>query len=157
MSLGEIIISKPVLIGLHLGLAIIGIDAFLWLMGELVTGVKKMVRLKWASIIGLVGFILSWLAGGYYYVVYYGSLVKPAIKAGLAPWAHLVFMEAKEHIFLFIPPLVATVFLITWLNRETFTELELRRPTLILAGLIVFIGLAVGVFGFIVSAAARWG
>lgn len=153
----EILTNKPVLIGLHLGLAIIGIDAFLWLMGELVAGVRKMSRLKWASLLGLVSFLLSWLAGGYYYVLYYGSLVKPVIKAGLAPWAHLVFMETKEHIFLFIPPLAATALLITLLNRDVFTKAGLNRPTLVLAGLIVFIGLAVGTMGFIVSAAARWG
>jgi hypothetical protein len=43
-----------------------------------------------------------WIAGGYNYRTAYGSQVRPIILAGSTPWAHLVVMEAKEHIFIFL-------------------------------------------------------
>jgi hypothetical protein len=44
-----------------------------------------------------------WIAGGYNYLTVYGSQVKPIILAGPQPWAHKVVMEAKEHVFIFLP------------------------------------------------------
>src|SRR3989338_118583 len=149
----EILLSKPILIGLHLGFAILGIDAFIWLLGELIADVKKTFRIKLAAVLGLIGFLLSWLAGGYYYVKFYGPLVKPIIKAGLAPWAHAIFMETKEHIFLFLIPLAITVALLIFFD----TENKFKKLTARLTGLIIFIALLIGIMGYIVSAVARWG
>ena len=36
-------------------------------------------------------------------MVYYGGAVRRIIKEGDFPWAHLVFMEVKEHAFLLLP------------------------------------------------------
>lgn len=149
--------NKPVLIGLHLAFAIVGIDAFLWYLGELASGGGKHARLKLASVIGVIGFALSWLVGGYYYVVYYGKLVKPIIVKGTAPWAHAIAMEAKEHIFLFIIPLAITALILALVNKEEFENLKLRKTAMLLTGLIATLGLAIGAMGFIISAAARWG
>ena len=155
MSLLDFITNKPVLIGLHLGFAIIGIDAFFWVAGEIIAKANHALRMKLASLIGVAAFAASWLFGGYYYVVYYGSQVKPIIKSGLAPWAHLIVMEAKEHIFLFILPLAITVTLAAFLSKEDF--IGLRRSVLLVTILILSLGLAIGIMGFIISAAARWG
>ena len=57
----EILLSKPVLIGLHLAFAIIGIDAFLWLLGEIKNGSWRKVRLYWSAGVGVLSFLLSWL------------------------------------------------------------------------------------------------
>ena len=62
----ELLTYKPVLIGLHLGFGVLGIDGFLWLLGELLASSGNKVRMKYAAWIGLSGFSLSWLAGGYY-------------------------------------------------------------------------------------------
>ena len=157
MDLILFIQSKPVLIGLHLGFAIIGIDAFLWLLGKLKDGVGPRKSLVVTALIGTTSFILSWLAGGYYYVVYYGKLVKPIIKSGLAPWAHNIIMETKEHIFLFIIPIAVTIFFITLLNKEEMDEFELRQPAMWLSGLVAALALLIGAMGFVISSAARWG
>jgi len=148
----EILLAKPVLIGLHLGMAILGIDAFLWLAGEYAAGAMVTRRRVIAAVLGVIGFIGSWIVGGYYYVKYYGPLVKPVIKAGLAPWAHAIAMEAKEHIFLLIVPVAITVLL-----AARGTEPSIRRPTMWLALLISVMGLAIGAMGFIISAAYRFG
>ncbi|MEK7460782.1 MAG: hypothetical protein AAB647_01035 [Patescibacteria group bacterium] len=157
MDIITIFQSKPVLIGLHLGFAIIGIDAFLWLLGKLQDKNSSSRGQIVTAAIGLAAFVMSWLAGGYYYVVYYGSLVKPVIKSGLAPWAHAIVMETKEHIFLFIIPLATTVLLLTLIDQKDFDQLKLRRLTQGLAGLVAGLGLLIGAMGFIISAAARWG
>lgn len=158
MDLITIIQSKPVLIGLHLGFAIIGIDAFLWLFGKLRGhgGFSRRSQII-TAVIGTISFVFSWIIGGYYYVIYYGALVRPVIKSGTAPWAHNIAMEVKEHIFLFIIPLAMTVVFISLLDREKMAELKLRRLAGYLSITIVALGLLIGALGFIVSAAARWG
>src|SRR3989338_2979423 len=112
----ELLLSKPVLVGLHLGFAILAIDAFFWLLGEYVAKSQHYGRMTLAAMLGFLGFMASWIIGGYYYVTYYGPLVKPIIKAGSTPWAHTIAMEAKEHIFLFIVPVAVTVYLVSRLS-----------------------------------------
>ncbi|MEK7535512.1 MAG: hypothetical protein AAB590_00640 [Patescibacteria group bacterium] len=148
----EILLSKPVLIGVHLGLAILGIDAMLWLAGEYAALAMSTGRKVFAAVLGVIGFVGSWIIGGYYYVKFYGPLVKPTIVEGLTPWAHKVAMEAKEHIFLLIVPIVITILLAT-----RATESSIRKPAMWLAILVAVMGLSIGAMGYIISAAARWG
>ena len=157
MDFLTIIQSKPVLIGFHLGFAIIGIDAFLWLLGKLKDDGGSQKSTIITAAVGVISFIASWIVGGYYYVVYYGALVRPVIKSGLAPWAHNIIMETKEHVFLFIVPLAMTVLFITLLDKKEMEQLRLRRLALWLSGVVAVLGLLIGAMGFIISAAARWG
>ena len=157
MDVITILAAKPVLIGLHLGFAILAIDAFLWLLGEVVADAGSIRRRLIAAGVGLAGYILTWVIGGYYYVKFYGPLVKPIIKAGSAPWAHAIAMEAKEHIFLFAIPIAITVYFLARFNADELRTLGLRRNLVGLTGIAAGLGLSFGVMGFIISAAARWG
>lgn len=157
MLITDILTNKPVLVGLHLVFAILGIDFFLWLAGEVIANPVKRSRMLFVAGAGLASFLLSWLVGGYYYVNFYGTLVKPIIKAGSTPWAHAIAMEAKEHIFLLVIPLAATTFFLAFLKKNTIQENGLRMPFLILTLLIASIALSLGLMGYIISAAARWG
>ena len=157
MDIVAILTAKPVLIGLHLGFAILGIDAFLWLLGEIVADAGSLRRRTTAAALGLVGFVLTWLLGGYYYVKFYGPLVKPIIKAGNAAWAHAIVMETKEHIFLFAIPIAVTIYLLARLDANELRLLGLRRGFLRVTVIAAGLGLSLGVMGFIISAAARWG
>src|SRR3989344_1975890 len=148
--------NKPLLVGLHLGFAILAIDGFIWLFGELLARSGHRGRIMFSAVLGIVGFALSWLIGGYYYVTYYGPIVKPIIKAGSAPWAHAIAMEAKEHIFLFIIPMAFTALFAALLNRQTLDNSKIRKQLLVLIALIALVGLSLGAMGFIISAAARW-
>lgn len=139
-----------------MGFAIIGIDFFLWLLGEFIAESVKRFRLRIVALIGLVGFLLSWIIGGYYYIKFYGSLVKPIIKAGAAPWAHAVAMETKEHVFLFIIPMALTALFVSFLNKGQFSSYKLKVPTILFVGSMVAVALAIGAMGYIISAAARW-
>jgi hypothetical protein len=148
---------KPLLIGLHLGFAILGIDAFLWLLGEIVGNATSIKRKMYAAVLGLFGYTLTWIIGGYYYVVFYGPLVKPVIKAGGAPWAHAIAMETKEHVFLFAIPMAVTVYFLSRLETAELESMGLKKPFMFLVGLTAALGLSFGLLGFIISAAARWG
>lgn len=156
MNFLEVIQSKPVLIGLHLGFAILGIDAFLWLLGEVIANAGSVKRRLFAAGTGLVSFILVWVIGGYYYVKFYGPLVRPLIKAGSAPWAHAVAMEVKEHVFLFTIPIAVTIYLLSRFKADELKSLGLRKELIRLTIIITALGLSIGLMGFIISSAARW-
>lgn len=157
MNFVELITAKPVLIGTHLGAAIIGIDAFLWLLGEVLSSSGSPTRRARTALIGLFGYLISWIAGGYYYVHYYGSLVKPVIKASSAAWVHQISMETKEHIFLFTLPLAITILCLSYLDENQLKALKLKQPFTILIATVAGLGLFIGLLGFTVSAAVRWG
>lgn len=144
------------LVGLHLVFAILGIDFFLWLAGEIIANPARRTRMRLVAVLGVISFIGSWVVGGYYYVKFYGSLVKPVIQAGAAPWAHAIAMEAKEHIFLFIIPLALTATFLSFLKKEQLENYGLKNVFLILTLLVVAIALSLGLMGYIISAAARW-
>ena len=151
-----LLMNKPLLIGLHLGAAILGIDGFLWLLGELFAERVHVTRARIAGLIGLFGFIGSWLLGGYYYLNYYGSLVKPGIVAGTAPWGHKIAMEAKEHIFLFLVPMAFVAVAFLFVDPIMFESLRVKKGLRFLTATIAILGLVIGAMGYIISAAARW-
>lgn len=152
-----ILTNKPVLVGLHLGFAILGIDGLLWLAGEVIANPTKRSRMHFAAWLGVIGLVLSWIIGGYYYVKFYGTLVKPEILKGAAPWAHGIAMEAKEHIFLFLVPIVCLILCSVMADKEIFNQLKLKKPILTLTLITAVMGLSLGLMGYIISAAARWG
>ena len=133
-----------------------GIDAFLWVLGELMAGDVHSGRARFAGLLGVIGLLGSWLLGGYYHLNYYGTLVKPIILKGSAPWAHAIAMEAKEHLFLFLIPMAVTVLLFLMVDRATFATYRIKNSLRVLVGLIAVLALSIGAMGYIISAAARW-
>lgn len=145
------------LIGIHAAIGEFGVFAFLWVLVELINPTKQRVkRAKIAAAIGTAFFLISWLAGGYYYVTFYGPNVKPVIKAGPAPWAHAVIMEVKEHVFLFLPFLsLFTTALIFRHSRKLAKDSRTRISILLLCGLIILLGLLMAFMGYMISSGAR--
>jgi len=140
----------------HIILGLIGIGAFYAVWMGLLKKVSKFAFLLWSSLLGFLSFIASWLAGGYYYVEYYGGAVKPIIKAGTYPWAHSVVMETKEHLFLFLPILAALVFLSLALLKEAALENQgIKKALAYIAGFIVIMGIVITLGGVLISGAAR--
>ncbi|MBL4644326.1 MAG: hypothetical protein JKX80_00480 [Candidatus Pacebacteria bacterium] len=113
----------------------------------------------WGWTIGIASwsvflFFASWATSAYYYVVYYGSSVKPVIKAGNYAWAHTIFMEGKEHVFLIIPFLALTVTLALHVLKKN-PDPRLKFAVTLLASTLVILGLFVAISGIIVSGAAQ--
>jgi len=148
--------SLALLLISHIVIGLVGVAAsYLVVMGLL----KRELPLRFLRISSLVAFLsyqASWLAGGFYYVVYYGGFVKPVIKAGPYPWAHAFFTEVKEHVFLFLPFVSLTLFLTLWFMGDSLTEDKSLRRTVMLVALAAFlIGVYVTVSGVIMSGAVR--
>ena len=140
----------------HVVLGVLGVAAFylawMWLLKERpnASGLRK------ASLKGTIFLILSWLAGGYYYAAYYGGAVKSAIKAGPNPWAHAVFMEAKEHIFLFLPFLAVVLTVVIFSSGEDLSENRaLKSAAAALAGTLAILGIIITLAGTVVSGSVR--
>ena len=112
--------------------------------------------LKISSLTAFVAYITAWITGGYYYVIYYGGNVKPIIKEGPTPWVHLIIMEVKEHIFLFLPLLSFVVLLVVWLNGNKLQENRRLRNALALVALITLvIAVLMALGGVVISGSAR--
>ncbi len=145
------------LIGLHAGLGELGALAFLWVFVELFTGSESSAkRVKTAALIGVVFLLLSWVAGGYYYLSHYQTDVKNVIKAGPQPWAHSVITETKEHVFFFIPILAVLVWGLLRRYGDTLREdRRMARSIMLLAGLIVLLAFTMAGMGYLISSGMR--
>ncbi len=148
---------SDILIGIHAGLGELGAFAFLWALVELIEPTKSRIRrAKIAALVGVVALFAAWLVGGYYYVNVYGADVKPVIKEGPMPWAHEIFMEVKEHTFLFLPFLsIFALALISNYQGELARNNKARMSVLLVCGLIVLIALSMAGMGYMISSGAR--
>lgn len=141
---------------LHVIIAMIGVIAYAGVWMNLLKQKLPVRFLQWSSAVGFVSFIISWFAGGYYYAIYYGAAAKPVILKGNYPWAHTFFMEAKEHIFLFLPFLSAAMFITLFMaGGHLETEAPLKKALAWLAGVIAVLGIILAVSGVIISGAVR--
>lgn len=114
---------------------------------------KKVLRYAgWSFIF----YAITWVTGGYYYLTYYGSKVKPVILASAYPWAHTLMTELKEHLFLFLPFLAVVIYLVVRGQQQQLLEQpKIRRALLWLVGVDVVLGIVVTLAGASISAAAH--
>ena len=145
------------LIAIHAFLGEAGILAFIWVFVELLNPSKERInRAKFAALLGTIFFLLSWLSGGYYYVQDYGINVKPVIKEGPQPWAHSIFMEIKEHIFIFLPFLaILTLSIIKKYDKELLKNKNARKAILSLCIIIIIMGALMAGMGYLISTGYR--
>jgi hypothetical protein len=94
----------------------------------------------------------AWICGGYWYVHFYPA-EKALILSGPWPFAHNLFMETKEHLFLITGMLA---FLLPVTTREKlFSNAAARKLVLSVAALIVVTGLAVEGAGAVIEHGAK--
>jgi hypothetical protein len=106
-------------------------------------------RIKKLSLAVAALITISFLIGGYWYVVYYGA-DRDIIKAGNWPWAHNYFMEVKEH--LFFAMLLLSIYLPIAVHGITpLTNKKNKNLILGICVLIIFIGLFMEGAGGIIS------
>lgn len=148
------ILFQNLLIGhILLGLAAIACSVLV-LVGFFSAGGGKFLKIT--SLSAFLLYLGSWFAGGYYYVEHYGNNVKPLIKAGPYSFAHGVFMEAKEHIFLFIPILAGVIFIASWLLGDKINqEPKIKSALTALAFVVVFLGVLITALGMLISGAVK--
>jgi len=148
------ILQISLIIHILSGLAgIVSFTAFVLLISRKEFDLKK---LKIYSVLGTVSFFITWIAGGYYYTLYYGGSVKPLIVGGALPWAHKVVMESKEHLFLMLPFLSLAVMAVVFVYGMQFAQNQaltwaLSKVTIALTGIAIFMAVA----GFAISGSVR--
>jgi len=145
------------LIGTHAFVGEVGFLLFLWVFVELLSPTPDRIkRATFIVFLGTLAFFASWFIGGYYYVTFYGGGPKLLIKGGPIPWAHDIFTETKEHIFLFLPLLSIYAFaLLKKYKDEILQKPEIKKALILLVGIIIFIGLAMAGMGYVISVGVR--
>ena len=143
------------LIGAHAGFGELAGLFFLWALVEVINDAPRgLERAKTAALWGIVFAFVSWISAGYYYTQHYGSIVKPLILAGPIPWAHLVMLETKEHVFIFIPVLALAGYRAVK-GLGTDNGKQLQAATKWLLGLIALLCFVMAGMGYFVSLAVR--
>lgn len=138
---------------LHALLGVLFILASLWVLVEAANATEaNQERIRIASWLAALLMWLTYLVGGYWYVVHYAP-DKAVILKGPWPFAHSVVMEVKEHVLLML------VLLATYLPMVTSANLarnpQVRKLTMWVAGLMAAIGLAMDGAGAIISVGAK--
>ncbi len=142
------------LLSAHILLGVIGVSASVVAAYCLIRPKIDALPLR-AAWIATLSYILSWLSGGWYYWKFYGASVKPAILEN-TPWAHLIFMEAKEHVFLFLPFAALVFSLVLYTHKEALiSDDTLRKQTLFLALAIAGIAVIITLSGVLISGGSR--
>lgn len=146
------------LIGLHAFLGEIGTLSYLWVFVELLNPTQYgMVRARWITLIGLIFLLVAWIIGGFYYLGPYQASVKPVLKTGPYPWAHMISMEVKEHIFLFLP--FVAFFLFSALSKQepsAVNDKKTRATLLVTSALLFLSGMSIAGMGYLVTCAYRY-
>jgi len=110
-------------------------------------------RIKRLCLVAVILFVLSYLVGGYWYVVHYAP-EKALILAGPWPWAHTYFMEVKEHLFFMIILLALYLPMLVY-NKQLLESTGLKVITLTVLGLMIVLGLTMDGFGAIITMGSK--
>ncbi len=148
--------DAPILMASHVAFGLVGILGALVIFVDLQNiNPSNIRRVKLLSWIVMAGIVLSFILGGYWYVIHY-SADKEIIKAGSWPWAHNIVMEVKEHIFFML--LILSGFLTLILSSlKTVDDFKYLRLAKSVSALIVLLGLMMEAGGAIVALGVRMG
>lgn len=144
------IISTTLIV--HVVAGLIGFIAIYAILMALFKRESSVKVLRVSSLIAFLSYLISWFAGGYYYVLWYGSEVKPIIKGGDNPWAHSFFMEVKEHLFLILPILTFVLVLVFFLRGEDVVSSgKMKKSVIYLTVLAALLTLFITASGILIS------
>lgn len=134
----------------HPTFGVLGVMSAMWVMVEALntSATHSSWRLRVAAAFCTLCIVAAWVIGGYWYVTFYPA-EKDIILKGPWPWAHDLFMETKEHLF-FIPLILALYLPIATTARLT-RDRGARIVVIVVAGLIVFNGLAIEGAGAVIN------
>jgi hypothetical protein len=115
--------------------------------------VNKWKAFKTFSFVEFLVTCISFITGGIYYLTDYQK-DKLIILAGDHPWAHSLFMEVKEHLFLSF--FLLSLFLqlrLAFTNYEQ--DIEFRKESQTVLKVLVATGLVISFMGFMISMGFR--
>src|SRR3989344_3093335 len=92
-------VLKDLLLLVHPIFGVFGVLAAIWLFVEVLNvSSSNDKRIRLASLAVPLFMVLTWITGGYWYVLYYAQ-DKATILNGPWPFVHNIIMETKEHVF----------------------------------------------------------
>ena len=145
-----------VLLIAHVLFGLVGVMASFRVTFLLIKSTLPIPALIRASMYAFFSYLISWFSGGWYYWKYYGSIVKPKIVGGEFSWAHLVFMEAKEHVFLFMPFATLCIALVLWLKADALQQdPALRKKLMVLSFFVTLLAVIITLSGVLITGGAR--
>ena len=134
----------------------LAILAAVWVFVEVLNASEQNLLRVWcSSITTTVLMVITWIVGGYWYVVYYAA-DKATILAGPWPFAHNLVMETKEHLF-FVTLILSFLLPIVVKTNDLARNRGARTLVLTIAALIVLSSFATEGAGAFISMAVRMG
>ncbi len=142
---------------LHILFGGLSILSYFFLFFWILEGDKRALKkIKLLSTFAALSIFVSWLFGGYYYVTQYGQGTRAKILEGSNPWSHKIFMEAKEHIFLFLPFVSLLQVAYVYNLGEKINLSDVRKSIAALTLLLFVSTLLIAGMGYVISGVA-WG
>jgi uncharacterized membrane protein YwaF len=133
----------------HVAFGVACVVAGVWVFVEtLNASAANAQRIQWVSRAAAILMWLSFVAGGYWYVVHYPA-DKALILKGPWPFAHEYFMETKEHLVIILL-LLATYLPIAAANPLAANR-DARRLVLWVSALLPILGLMIEGHGAIIA------
>lgn len=133
----------------HATFGVLGTLSAVWVFVEALNAREQNLRrIRTAALTVAIFMVGAWIFGGYWYLVYY-PVERAMILQGPWPFAHNVFMETKEHLFLMT--LILSFYLPIAARDKLASSAAARRMTLCVAALIALSGLALEGSGAVIE------
>jgi len=133
----------------HATLGVLGTLSAVWVFVETLNAQEQNAqRIQTAALAVAVFMVLAWIVGGYWYLHYY-PVEKALILKRPWPFAHNLFMETKEHLFLMT--LILSLYLPIAARDRPHANATTRRMVLSVAFLIVLTGLTIEGSGAVID------
>src|ERR1700722_7858056 len=133
----------------HATFGVLGTISALWVFVETLNARdENLTRIRAAALAAAIFMVMAWILGGYWYLHFY-PLERAMILKGPWPFAHNLFMETKEHLFLMT--LILSFYLPIAARDQLPSSAAARRMVLCAAALIVLSGLTVEGVGAVID------
>jgi hypothetical protein len=131
---------SDVLLLAHAAFGVTGCIAAVWVFVEALDARPDNTgRIQTAALLGAICMAAAWVCGGYWYLHFYPA-ERALILAGPWPFAHNLFMETKEHLFLLTA--ILALLLPIAAREKLYANSAARKLVLSIAGLVAISGLA---------------
>lgn len=144
----NITINDAVLLA-HATFGVLGTVSAVWVFVEALNAREENAqRTQTAALAVAIFMVAAWIFGGYWYLHFY-PVERALILKGPWPFAHNLFMETKEHLFLMT--LILSLYLPIAARDRLYANAAARRMVLCVAVLVVLTGLSIEGAGAIID------